>query len=676
MKIINKKNMYCLPGVLFVLFNLIISLSSPGIFPQDYNIREKFSSTSTLSSEAPAIPFQRGLNLLEWFNEPRSGQINISRYTEEYFQMIKTMGCEAVRMPIDILHLAGPDPSYELDSLFLEFLDIAVDRAEAAGLFIVLLNGTWDPVIGTDPSIEPALLATWTQMARHFKNRSNLVLYEVLNEPHGISDTDWNTIQEHAIEAIRTEDDFHTIVVTPANWSSCYNLDVMPEYSDGNLLYTFHFYSPHVFTHQGTTWGAPVPADLVGVPFPYEESSMPSLPESLAGTWWEDQYDVYPEQGNEDWVKSQLDIADQFQSERNVRLWCGEFGAYPPASPSEDRAAWTGIVRSYLEGKGIAWTYLTDWFFEKGIAGCLETDLDTMVTSAIGLTAPVQKEPASEPETSGFTYYDDIMAPGLIEGGWFSSGEYDLYSKESPYEGESCLKITGFEQYGTLSFRFCSHRDLSFLVDHESTLDFWIRCASPGTQIEIRFEDTKTSDPDDHPWRRIITLSSSVVDWDGEWHHLSIPLKNFTETGSWDNNQWYNSQGLYDWKATEKLIIDAAHHSLDGIDIFFDDIRISDPIIEVKIEDQSPEEYPLLQNYPNPFNQSTTISYSLKKSDWVRLRIYDLMGREITTLVDEYQIPDTYSVRFDASDLIGGIYYYQLRIGNDFSKTNKMVLLK
>jgi endoglucanase len=673
---INKKNTFCLPGVLFILFILIISLFSTGIFSQDYNIRKKSGSTVMRSYGWPPVPFQRGLNLLEWFDVPRSGQIQIDRYSEEDFQILKAMGCEAIRLPIDILTMAGPAPGYELDSLFLEFLDVAVDRAEAAGLFIILLDGTWDPVIGIDPSIEAALLATWTQMAGHFKNRSNLVMYEVLNEPHGISDTDWNTIQEHAIEAIRTEDESHTIVVTPANWSLYLNLDALPEYTDDNLLYTFHFYAPLLFTQQGTTSGDPSPADLVGVPFPYDSLTMPPLPESLAGTWWEDMYNAYPEEGNEEWVKSQLDYAVQFRTERNARLWCGEFGAYNLPSPSEDRAAWTGIVRSYLEEEGIAWTFFTDGIFEKHTVGCFETDIDTMISSALGLTAPDQKEPASEPETSGITFYDDFMPHGLLRSGWFSNGEFDLYSKESPYEGESCLKITGFEQYGTLSFRFCPYHDLSFLVNHGATLDFWVRCSSPGTQLEVRFEDTKTSDTNDHPWSNSTTLSSSNVSWDGEWYHLSIPLKNFVETGSWDNNQYYAPQGLFDWKATDQFTIAAKYHSLDGIEIFFDDIRISHPIIEVKVEDQSPEEYQMLQNYPNPFSLSTTITYSLKKSDRVSLKIYDLMGREITTLVNEYQSPDTYSVRFEASDLAGGIYYYQLRIGNDYSETNKMVLLK
>jgi hypothetical protein len=84
----------------------------------------------------------------------------------------------------------------------------------------------------------------------------------------------------------------------------------------------------------------------------------------------------------------------------------------------------------------------------------------------------------------------------------------------------------------------------------------------------------------------------------------------------------------------------------------------------------------LSQNYPNPFNPSTTISYSLKKPSWVRLKLYNLLGEEIKTLVNAYQNSSTYSIHIDASDLASGIYYYKLRIGNNFSETKKILLQK
>ena len=84
----------------------------------------------------------------------------------------------------------------------------------------------------------------------------------------------------------------------------------------------------------------------------------------------------------------------------------------------------------------------------------------------------------------------------------------------------------------------------------------------------------------------------------------------------------------------------------------------------------------LKQNYPNPFSESTNISYSLKKSDFVNLKVYDFAGREIKTLVNNYQNEGNYSVVFDAENLANGIYSYKLQIGNSLNKTKKMMLVK
>ena len=84
----------------------------------------------------------------------------------------------------------------------------------------------------------------------------------------------------------------------------------------------------------------------------------------------------------------------------------------------------------------------------------------------------------------------------------------------------------------------------------------------------------------------------------------------------------------------------------------------------------------LSQNYPNPFSQSTNISYSLKKSDFVSLKVYDFAGREIKTLINKFQEKGLYSVVFEGENLPDGIYTYKLQIGNDLYKTKKMMLIK
>jgi hypothetical protein len=85
--------------------------------------------------------------------------------------------------------------------------------------------------------------------------------------------------------------------------------------------------------------------------------------------------------------------------------------------------------------------------------------------------------------------------------------------------------------------------------------------------------------------------------------------------------------------------------------------------------------YALSQNYPNPFNPSTAIRYSLSGTGPVTLKIYDLLGREVTTLVNGIEQPGTHSVEWDASSVSGGVYFYRMQAG-DFTSAKKLLLLK
>ena len=85
--------------------------------------------------------------------------------------------------------------------------------------------------------------------------------------------------------------------------------------------------------------------------------------------------------------------------------------------------------------------------------------------------------------------------------------------------------------------------------------------------------------------------------------------------------------------------------------------------------------FALYQNFPNPFNPTTNINYQLFKNDFVTLKVYDMLGREVASLVNENEQAGSYSVPFDASELSSGIYIYTIR-ANDFVKSKKMILLK
>jgi hypothetical protein len=95
----------------------------------------------------------------------------------------------------------------------------------------------------------------------------------------------------------------------------------------------------------------------------------------------------------------------------------------------------------------------------------------------------------------------------------------------------------------------------------------------------------------------------------------------------------------------------------------------------IKQEDLLLFNFELKQNYPNPFNPSTKISWQSSISSWQTLKIYDVLGTEVATLVDEYKPAGSYEVQFDAINLSSGVYFYQLKSG-EFIETKKLTFIK
>ena len=94
--------------------------------------------------------------------------------------------------------------------------------------------------------------------------------------------------------------------------------------------------------------------------------------------------------------------------------------------------------------------------------------------------------------------------------------------------------------------------------------------------------------------------------------------------------------------------------------------------VEVEI---TPAVFSLSQNYPNPFNPTTTLKYQLPASSKVTLKVYDVLGNEVATLLNEEKEAGTYEVMFEASNYSSGIYFYRLQAGS-FVETKKMVLMR
>jgi len=105
------------------------------------------------------------------------------------------------------------------------------------------------------------------------------------------------------------------------------------------------------------------------------------------------------------------------------------------------------------------------------------------------------------------------------------------------------------------------------------------------------------------------------------------------------------------------------------------EVMLSWNCISVEVEENIPLEYGLEQNYPNPFNPNTTISFSIPERANVNLKVYDILGNELVTLINEETEAGSYNISFNSNGLSTGVYFYQL-VSSDFVETKKMLLIK
>ncbi len=629
-----------------------------------------FLIAALISAQSPGqqVRFSKGVNLTGWFQADNARQIQFSKFTKQDLINIRSLGCDVIRLPINLHAMTSGDPDYVPDALFLEFLDQVVNWTEELQIHLILDNHTFDPSANTDPAVEAVLLKVWSQMAHHFRERSAFLYYEILNEPHGIDDSVWNDIQQNVIDAIRSEDTTHFIIVGPANWNNYKNLKNLPVYNDPKLIYTFHFYDPFVFTHQGASWVDPSMAPLAGVPFPYNASRMPSTPESLRGTWIEQAISNYPYEGTAAKVKQLIDIAAAFQNERHVPVYCGEFGVYQLNSPPADRVAWYDLVRSYLDEKNISWTIwdYTGGFglFEKDSPEYFDYDLNLPLLRALNFNIPPQDEYHSRPLVKSLAIYQDGVGDDILNASSAGNGVLDFYSSDNPVDGSYCIFWTGVGQYDAIAFDFRRDLDLSLVKNHSYRLEFYVRGNSSSAKFDVRFIDSKKN-ADDHPWRMGKTLTG--IPADNQWHLVQIPLTDLEGKGAWDGSWFPPEPNTFEWQSVDRFEIVPEYQSLEGVEFWFDDIRLAGEDITVSVAEEVDKES-FISVYPNPVTAQTNIEYAVPEQGSVEIGIYSIQGRILKHVLDGFVSPGRHVVRWDGTDDEGeilplGLYFIRMMAG-------------
>jgi len=174
----------------------------------------------------------------------------------------------------------------------------------------------------------------------------------------------------------------------------------------------------------------------------------------------------------------------------------------------------------------------------------------------------------------------------------------------------------------------------------------------------------------------------------------------FHEVSKWIAIDWYgwrlvewklndpNSVGYWTWDVGDGVLnsplrfdsFQLTHEVGDAVrgQIYFDELRLvkkSSAVYVTEYNNRIPDNFMLYQNYPNPFKLTTTIPFYLSKEGLVELKVYDVVGREVKTLISKPMIAGSHKVVFDATNLASGIYYYRLTFDGQLF-TKKMLLAK
>jgi endoglucanase len=187
----------------------------------------------------------------------------------------------------------------------------------------------------------------------------------------------WAGIQQSVVEVIRRSAPQHTIIVTCGEFSNPDDLVRMPEVADSNYIVNFHFYTPHIFTHQGASWGDAYWSTLRQVPFPGTPDLVAAAVARQADDWARWRLTQY---GLDHWdaehVAGEIGFLAAWGKARHAPLTCNELGVYRTYSNPDDRMRWLTAVRAALEQNGVGWAM---WDYQGGFG---------VVTKKNGTTTP------------------------------------------------------------------------------------------------------------------------------------------------------------------------------------------------------------------------------------------------------------------------------------------------
>lgn len=297
---------------------------------------EELASNPFFQSLKPAVG--RGVNLGNALDAPSEGEWGVT-LKEKYFDLIEEAGFDSVRIPVRWSAHAMKAAPYTIDPEFAARVDWVIKNCLDRGLEPLVNIHHYGEVMTDPDGHEERFIELWRQIAERYKDYPPTLKFELLNEPQDKLTSDrWNAMLAKTLPVVRESNPTRQIVVGPGNFNSVAELErlVLPE-DDRNLIVTFHYYSPHHFTHQGASWSGPEAQKWLGTTW------TGTVAERAA-------------------VIRDLNTAIDWAVAHERPIYMGEFGAYSKAD-LKSRATWTKFLADKAIERKIGFAY---WEFCSG----------------------------------------------------------------------------------------------------------------------------------------------------------------------------------------------------------------------------------------------------------------------------------------------------------------------
>ncbi|MEO5857917.1 MAG: glycoside hydrolase family 5 protein [Pyrinomonadaceae bacterium] len=297
------------------------------------------------------------------------------------FKSISLAGFKTVRIPINFGAWASYDQPFRWTTPEgPQIADKFIEAALAEGLFVIIdlhhveLDKTVNGADSTD-----RIVWLWKEIANRYKRLDpEKVFFELRNEPHEIKADEWRAQAEVLIKTVRQIAPEHTMMVGFHDWNSRQAMLDSKPFADQNIIYTFHYYDPFIFTHQGATWSSAGLPELRGLPFPANKKEL-VVPETAKGTWIEERIKNYSDDSKAIRMYDDLKRARDWSVKNAVPIFLGEFGSFGNFASMEDRCRHAEAVYSALGKLEIpnAWWEWDGGFamFDKGtttVSNCMQ----------------------------------------------------------------------------------------------------------------------------------------------------------------------------------------------------------------------------------------------------------------------------------------------------------------